>query len=132
MLHIGASVKNHSRKANDVDFDETAHNEPSHQDLHCLQKYLSWSSGLKGLIFLFLTMFQSQNFVQVSYLTANWFDCIMTIVRVSLGFLQSVCALHFIICSLCNEFLLILTAAGDISIFPSFQRKRFATILYCT
>ena len=35
--------------ANSVDPEETDHYEPSHLDLHCLQKYLYWSSGLKGL-----------------------------------------------------------------------------------
>ena len=35
--------------ANSVDPDETAHDEPSHLDLRCLQKYLSWSARLKGL-----------------------------------------------------------------------------------
>ena len=38
-----------NRMTNNVDPDETAHDEPSHQDLHCLQKCLSWSTGLKGL-----------------------------------------------------------------------------------
>ena len=36
--------------ANSVDPDETAHYEPSHQDLHCLQRYLIWSAVLKGVI----------------------------------------------------------------------------------
>ena len=35
--------------ANSVDPDETVHYEPSHQDLHCLQSYPSWSAGLKEL-----------------------------------------------------------------------------------
>ena len=35
--------------ANSEDPDETAHYEPSHLDLLCLQKYVSWSTGLKGL-----------------------------------------------------------------------------------
>ena len=37
--------------ANSVDPDETAHNEPSHQDLHCLHRYMYpvWSAGLNGL-----------------------------------------------------------------------------------
>ena len=38
------------RTANSVDSDEMAHYEPSRLDLHCLQKYLFWSAGLKGLI----------------------------------------------------------------------------------
>ena len=33
--------------ANSVDPDETAHDEPSHPDLHCLHRF--WSAGLKGL-----------------------------------------------------------------------------------
>ena len=32
------SVKNRNRMANNVDPDEMAHYEPSHQDLHCLQR----------------------------------------------------------------------------------------------
>ena len=35
--------------ANSVDLDEPAHYKLSHLDLHCLQKYLSWFTGLKGL-----------------------------------------------------------------------------------
>ena len=31
-----------------VDPDETARDEPSHLDLHCLERYLVWSAGLKG------------------------------------------------------------------------------------
>ena len=38
------SVKNQNGMANRVDPDE-----PSHQDLHCLYRYLVWSEGLKGL-----------------------------------------------------------------------------------
>ena len=34
--------------ANSVDPHDTAHNEPSHLYLHRLQKYLSWSTRLKG------------------------------------------------------------------------------------
>ena len=38
---------------NSVDPDETAHVDPDETahdlDLNCLQKYLSWSTGLKGL-----------------------------------------------------------------------------------
>ena len=33
--------------ANSVDPDEMAHYEPSHLDLHCLQRYLCWSAGMK-------------------------------------------------------------------------------------
>ena len=36
--------------ANSVDFDEMARNEPSHLDLHWLQRYLYWSAGMKGKI----------------------------------------------------------------------------------
>ena len=35
--------------ANSVDPDETAHYEPSHLDLHRLQKYMSSSTGLKAV-----------------------------------------------------------------------------------
>ena len=38
LLQIAVLVKNQNRMANRVDPDETAHDEPSHQDLHCLQK----------------------------------------------------------------------------------------------
>ena len=42
------SVKNH-RMANCVGPDETAHYEPSHQDLQCLYRFWFWSIWLKGL-----------------------------------------------------------------------------------
>ena len=32
-----------------ADPDGTARYEPSHLDLHCLQRYLYWSEGMKGL-----------------------------------------------------------------------------------
>ena len=40
--------QNQNRMANSVDPDETAHYEPSHQDLHCLHEYFIWSAGLKS------------------------------------------------------------------------------------
>ena len=40
-------VKN--RMINSVNPDETAHDEPSHLDLHSLQKYLFWSTGLRHI-----------------------------------------------------------------------------------
>ena len=43
------SVKNQNGLANSLDPDETAHNEPSHQDLHCLHRYLAWSAGPQRL-----------------------------------------------------------------------------------
>ena len=43
------SVKIQNRITNSVDPDETAHDEPSHLDLHCFQKCLSRSTGLYGL-----------------------------------------------------------------------------------
>ena len=49
LLQIGMSVKNQNRIAKSVDPDETAHDEPSHQDLHCLHTYLVWSTGMKEL-----------------------------------------------------------------------------------
>ena len=52
LLQLGMSVKNQNILANSVNPDETAQNEPSHQDLHCLQRYLVWSEGLKGFIYL--------------------------------------------------------------------------------
>ena len=42
-------VKVKSRMANSVDHDEMAHYEPSHLDLHCLQRYLFEFAGMKGL-----------------------------------------------------------------------------------
>ena len=34
--------------ANSIDPDETGRNEPSHLGLHCLQRYMFWSVGMKG------------------------------------------------------------------------------------
>ena len=45
-----SSFSQNNKMPNSVDPDETAPYEPSHQDLHCLQRYLYWSIGLKGLI----------------------------------------------------------------------------------
>ena len=38
LFQTGVSVKNQNRMSNSVDPDEMAHHEPSHYDLHCLQK----------------------------------------------------------------------------------------------
>ena len=35
--------------ANSADPDEMASYKPSHLDLHCLQRYVYWSVGMKGL-----------------------------------------------------------------------------------
>ena len=45
--------------ASRVDPDEMAHYEPSHLDLHCLHRYLFWSTGLKGLFFHLQILFVS-------------------------------------------------------------------------
>ena len=42
LLQVGISIRNQNRMANNVDPDETAHYEPSHQGLHCLHRYLVW------------------------------------------------------------------------------------------
>ena len=39
--------------ANNVIPEEMAHYEPFHLDLHCIQKYLSWSTGLQGFNVVF-------------------------------------------------------------------------------
>ena len=49
LLQIEVLVKNNNRMANSVDPDEMAHYEPSHLDLHCLQRYMYWSAGIRGL-----------------------------------------------------------------------------------
>ena len=49
-MQIEVSVIKHKRRmANSVDPDETTHYKPSHLDLHCLDRHLSWSAGLEGL-----------------------------------------------------------------------------------
>ena len=50
MFQIGVTVKNKNRVVNSVDPDETAHHEPSHQDVHCFQNKFFWPAELKGLI----------------------------------------------------------------------------------
>ena len=43
-IYIGLFLsKSKNRMTKSVDSDETAGYEPSHQDLHCLQRYLYWS-----------------------------------------------------------------------------------------
>ena len=41
-VHCCKQVVSKKRMANSVDPDETAHNGPSHLDLHCLQRCLVW------------------------------------------------------------------------------------------
>ena len=39
-----------NRIANSIDPDDMAHYELSHLDLHCLQRYMKWSAGLKDKV----------------------------------------------------------------------------------
>ena len=51
VANMGFSQKSITdRMANSVDPDETARYEPYHLALHCLQRYLNWAVGTKGLI----------------------------------------------------------------------------------
>ena len=45
ILQTAVTIKNQNRIANSVDPDETAHDEPSHRDLHCLHCYLVCLEG---------------------------------------------------------------------------------------
>ena len=65
-LHIS------NRIGNSVDPDETAHDEPSHLDLHCLQKYMYSSVGMKGLI-----CFTSNTFIFLEVL--RWIFTLCTV-----------------------------------------------------
>ena len=49
-MQIGLSVKNQDRMASSVEPDETARYKQFHLEPHCLQRYLFWTAGLKGLI----------------------------------------------------------------------------------
>ena len=45
--------------ANSVHPDATARYEPSHQDLHCLQRYLHWSAEMKAINIVKLFVIQN-------------------------------------------------------------------------
>ena len=47
----GFRSKINNKMAKSVDPDETPRKEPSHLDLHCLQRYPCWSTGMEGLTF---------------------------------------------------------------------------------
>ena len=49
-MQTGVSVYNQKQNGKQLGPDETVHYELSHLDLHCLQRYLYWSVGMKGLI----------------------------------------------------------------------------------
>ena len=53
LLQIVKSAKNIKQKANSVNLDETARQDPSHLDLHCLHKNRLRSAGLKRFIIFF-------------------------------------------------------------------------------
>ena len=64
----GCQTKNQNIMANSVDPDEMAHHEPSHQDLHYLQRYLVCSVGLKGFKTLCVAaLWRSKLTVQIMY-----------------------------------------------------------------
>ena len=48
LMQTEVSVWNQNHMTNSVDLDETARNEPSHLDLHCLHRYLFGLPGSKG------------------------------------------------------------------------------------
>ena len=56
--------------ANSVDPDETAR-EPSHQDLHCLHRYLFWYAGLTGLTMVPCMQFVAEYIHAVYYTFVN-------------------------------------------------------------
>ena len=66
LFQIGVAVENEYWMANRVYPDETAQYEPSHQDLHCLQRYLVWSTGLKGLKLSFVLPTKNGRFKNIS------------------------------------------------------------------
>ena len=47
LFQIRVTVKNQIRITNSVDPNETAHDEPSHQDIHCLHRYPYRSTGFE-------------------------------------------------------------------------------------
>ena len=49
LFQIYVYIKPKNKMANSTDSDEMAPDEPSHQDLHCLQRYLFWSAMLEEL-----------------------------------------------------------------------------------
>ena len=50
-----------NRMANSVDPDETARYEPSHQDLHCLQRHLCWSVEMVKIYSVVFVSFWQKN-----------------------------------------------------------------------
>ena len=71
---FNVNIKN--RMANSVDPDETAHDEPSHLDLHCLHRYLFCSARLKEsnggiLINIFLFLHKNLHSSEVSRCIAS-------------------------------------------------------------
>ena len=48
-MQIGVLAKKEKQNADSWDPDETAHNEPSHLNLHGLNIYMFWSAGFKGI-----------------------------------------------------------------------------------
>ena len=61
MLEIGISAKINNTMANCVDPDETARYEPSHLDLHCLQKVSVLVCGDDKIKAYVLTRFSSRH-----------------------------------------------------------------------
>ena len=63
MLQIGVLVKINNRMANSVVVDGTAVS----SDLYCLQGYMYWSAGMKGLTHLYLVDSSTQIFEKVHF-----------------------------------------------------------------
>ena len=51
-------MKIKNKMANKVDLDETAHEEPSDQELHYLHRCLFWSTGLKEIAYSIHTLYR--------------------------------------------------------------------------
>ena len=65
--------------ANSVDPDEMAYYKPSHLDLHCLQRYMVCSAGIKELTLVGLEFYSPINIIKVIlsqslYLTKLFLD----------------------------------------------------------
>ena len=63
-LDLPTDANDNNRMANRADPDETARNEPSHLDLHRLQRYIYWSAGMKMLdILLMIKCYKCYNII---------------------------------------------------------------------
>ena len=114
-MPIGFSFYNQKQNGKQCRSSETARNEPSHLDLHCLHRYMFWSAGMNASKIVINFKCTTETFnnitVQYIYMFANTsYYCVSSInFRNLLACLSNVSS--FVLCTLTFSNIMIMSVA---------------------